>query len=210
MFALLVACVLGQASSDPVLAQRTSFFNALKADLQAKGQVDPAGIQQTREQIGRLTPNELQTLVTLYKSLKQGSGPAGVHAEAAMDRDPPALLPEPLRSELDPQPSLPSLPAVTQASDDGDAGGAGFGAAIYGGLPAASMVPGSYGVLPFSGSSTPFNGGVAPVSGGGAPLPFAGPFGFGTFTATGPVSGYSSPILPGGPPGPMRVGPFGP
>jgi len=207
MLALLVACVLGQASSDPVLAQRTSFFHALEADLQAKGQVDPAGLQQTREQIGRLTPNELHTLAALYKSLKQGTSPAEAHAESVIDRNPPMLLPEPLRSDLDPQ---SPLPAVTQASHDGDAGGVGFGAAIYGGLPAASMVPGSYGGMPFSGSSTPFNGGVAPVSGGGAPLPFAGPFGFGTFTATGPVLGYSSPILPGGPAGPMRVGPFGP
>jgi hypothetical protein len=64
------------------------------------------------------------------------------------------------------------------------------------------MVPGSYG-----GSTLPvFNGPMAPFYGGG-PLPFAGPFGFGTFSATGPVVGYSSPFMPGGPQG---LTPFGP
>ena len=58
--------------------------------------------------------------------------------------------------------------------------------ALYGGLPAASMVPGSY---------------------GGAPLPYAGPVGFGTFTASGPVVGYNAPFVPNGPPGPMPFGP---
>jgi len=208
MFALLVACALGQASSDPVSAQRTWLFNALEADLQAKGQNDPAQLQQSREQIGRLTPSELQTLVNLYQSLKQSASPAQVRTEAVSDRDQSVVQPsDQLGLELDPRTQLPSAALLGGVGYGGGgyggvgygsgrfgyagggfgyAGGPGLGTAIYGGLPAASMFPGSY---------------------GGAPLPFAGPMGFGTFSATGPVVGYSAPFVPGGPPWPMRFGP---
>ena len=66
MFALLVACAIGQANSDPVAAERAWLFSTLEADLKAKGHADPARLQQVREQIGRLTPVELQSLVDLY------------------------------------------------------------------------------------------------------------------------------------------------
>jgi len=197
MFALLVACALGQASSDPVMAQRTWLFNALEADLQAKGQTDPARLPQVREQIGRLTPNELQTLVNLYQSLKQdvsseqGTSSEQVNSEAVNDRDQSVMLRDQLRLELDLRTHLPVAALMGGA---GYAGGAPFGTPIYGGLPTASMSPGNY-------RGAPFNY-------GGSPLPFAGPMGFGTFSATGPVLGYSAPFLPGGgAPWPMRFGP---
>jgi hypothetical protein len=183
MLALLVACVLGQASADQVLAQRTWLFNALEADLQAKGQSDPAQLQQTREQIGRLTPDELQALINLYQSLKPGATPSRIDTEAVTDRDPSAMQPDQSPLELDPP--TPS-PVAALVGDSGYPGGALIGTALYGGLPSASMFPGSY---------------------RGTPLPFAGPVGFGTFSATGPVAGYSAPFMPAGPPGPMGYGP---
>jgi hypothetical protein len=218
MLALLVACVLGQASSDPVFSQRTWLFASLKSDLEAKGQTDPAQLQQAREQIGRLTPDELQTLVNLYQRLKQGATPDQIYTDAVVDRDQSVVVRDQLQLELDLRSHLPAT-ALYGGNSYGSAGypdggypGAGYpggsyfgggysgftygsgpfpgmalvGNALYGGLPAPNMLPGSY---------------------AGNPLPFAGPVGFGTFTATGPVTGYSAPFVPGGPPNsPMPLG----
>ena len=216
MLALLVACVIGQASSDPVISQRTWLFASLKSDLEAKGQTNPTQLQQAREQIGRLTPDELQTLVNLYQRLKQGSTPDQIYTDAVVDRDQSVLVRDQLQLELDLRSHVPATAlygggygSTGYAGGYAGAGyaGAGFfgggysavgygggfypgmalvGNALYGGLPAPTMVPGSY---------------------GGNPLPFAGPVGFGTFTATGPVTGYSAPFMPGGaPPSTMSMG----
>ncbi len=190
MLALLVACVLGQASSDQVLAQQTSLFRVLEADLHAKDQADPARLQRTRQQIDRLTSNELQTLVSMYQNLKQGATSGEVYSEILIDHDQSVMPSNQWPIALD-QMSRP--PTMTMEYGAGYAGSALIGTALYGGLPAARMVPGSYGGAAFTG--------------GGSPLPFAGPIGFGTFTATGPVLGYGTPTLPGSSPWPMPFGP---
>ena len=120
-------------AADPVLAQRTWLFNALKSDLEAKGQTDPAQLQQAREQIGRLSADELQTLVNLYQSLKQGTTPTQIYSEAVTDRDQSVVVRDGLRLELDLRSHLPSAAAdERRVMPRGYAGGGYAGVALIG------------------------------------------------------------------------------
>ena len=197
MLALLVACALGQASSDPVLSQRTWLFASLKSDLEAKGQTDPAQLQTAREQIGRLTPDELQTLVNLYQQLKQGTTPARSIPKLSATTTSPCSRAINCGWNPNPDSHLPARSASRTAAMLAWRSSATHSMAdcrrlawCRGAMAARNRCQWRTGVALFR----------------RRPLPYAGPMGFGTFSASGPVNGYNAPFVPGGSPGPMPFG----
>jgi hypothetical protein len=201
MIVLLVALALGQATADPVQQQREQILTHLLADMQAGGNFDSARYDQARQQIARLSADEVGKLASYYTGLKRQ-----VMGQAVAERDqaialrnqlattlavrtsPVFKFPYPAMSAYGPATALP-LPYATPLM---------YGnAALYPGMN-GMYGAGMYGAMgPYSGVGpygTGLYGGIGPGS---------LPPGFGPAAYPGALGG-----LPGFPstfPGPMQM-----
>ena len=197
MIVLLLALAIGQANSDTVQQQREQLLAHLLADMQASGKYDASRYEQARQQVARLSADEVGKLAAYYSGLKrQVMGHAVAQRDQAIAQRNQLATTLAIRTSPVFRTSYPAMTAYGPAAGYPLAyggplmyGNAGLyrGLGMYGG---GSYAPGMYGAGVY-GIMGPYSG-VGPYGTGlyGGVGPGALPAGFGPAANPGAMGGF--------------------